>query len=386
MLKTRWNTPLLPCAALAFALVLSIAGRAAADQAIVVAATAPGLTIGQVIEDGVAVRMPEGANALFLFSSGRTVTVKGPYEGPLDRLSGGKEPQNRLTGLFGAERFAQNELGAARNVGPPKGRSSADELPAIDASIPGVWCARPGQQPHIQRPADPAFDTAVLKPAAGKSATISWDAAATTQPWPATLPLNDGAEIQVLSRDQSRSHGLVIRIVEDGGDPGLLAVALVRAGCRRQAETVLASIGETMVPLDLYLSSERGLYPTYHAGEPVRLVLQTNRDAHLYCYLRRRTDLIPIFPSPDSGGSLVRSHMPLTFPGERMPLPLSASDLGGDSEVRCFATDRDLTSDLPSGIQAFKPLGPDAVKKLETMLDGLGQTRLVVAQIVLRVE
>ncbi len=366
-------------------MVWASSGSAAADQAIVVAATAPGLTIGQVIEDGAAVRMPEGANALFLFSSGRTVTVKGPYEGPLDRLSGGKEPQNRLTGLFGAERFAQNELGAARNVGPPKGRS-ADELPAIDASIPGVWCVRAGHAPHIQRPADPAFDPAVLKPAAGKPATISWDAAATTQPWPSALPLNDGAEIQVRSRDQSHSHSLVMRVVEDSGDPGLLAVALVRAGCRRQAETVLASIGEAMVPLDLYLSSERGLYPTYHAGEPVRLVLQTNRDAHLYCYLRRRADLIPIFPSPDSGGSLVRSHMPLTFPGDRMPLPLSASEPGGDSEVRCFAADRDLTADLPSGIQAFKPLSPDAVKKLEATLDGLRQTRLVVAQIVLRVE
>jgi hypothetical protein len=385
MHKIRRNTPLLLRAALVFALSLVVAGRAAADQAIVVAATAPGLTIGQVIEDGAAIRMPEGANALFLFSSGRTVTVKGPYEGPLDRLSGGKEPRNRLTGLFGAEHFAQNELGAARNVGPPKGRS-ADELPAIDASVPGVWCVQAGHQPHIQRPADPAFVTAVLKPATGKPATISWDAAAATQPWPATLPLNDGAEIQVLSSDQSHRHSLVIRVVEDAGDPGLLAVALVRAGCRRQAETVLASIGETMVPLDLYLSSERGLYPTYHAGEPVRLVLQTNRDAHLFCYLRRRTDLIPIFPSPDSGGSLVRSHMPLTFPGERMSLPLPASEPGGDSEVRCFASDRDLTADLPSGIQAFKPLGPDAVKKLEAMLDGLGQTRLVVAQIVLRVE
>jgi len=385
MLKIRRNTALLPCAALAFALGLGIAGHAAADQAIVVAATVPGLTIGQVIEDGAAVRMPERTNALFLFSSGRTVTVKGPYEGPLDRLSGGKEPQNRLSGLFGAERFAQNELGAARSVGPPKGRS-ADELPAIDASIPGVWCVRAGHAPSIQRPADPAFDPAVLKPAAGKPATISWDAATATQPWPPALPLNDGAEIQVRSRDQSHGHSLVVRVVDDGGDAGLLAVALVRAGCRRQAETVLASIGEAMVPLDLYLSSERGLYPTYHVGEPVRLVLQTNRDANLYCYLRRRNDLIPIFPSPNSGGSLVRSHTPVTFPGDRMPLPLSASEPGSDSEVRCFAADRDLTADLPSGIQAFKPLSPDAVKKLEAMLDGLRQTRLVVAQIVLRVE
>jgi hypothetical protein len=385
MLKTRRNSPLLPCAALAIVLGLGTAGHAVADQAIVVAATAPGLTIGQVIEDGAAVRMPEGSNALFLFSSGRTVTVKGPYEGPLDRLSGGKEAQGRLTGLFGAERFAQNELGAARNLGTPRTRS-ADELSAIDASVPGVWCVRAGHAPAIQRPADPAFNPVVLKPAAGKATTVSWAGASATQPWPPALPLDDGAEIHVRSRDQSQSHNLVMRIVKDSDDPGVLAVGLVKAGCRRQADAVLTAIGEATVPLDLYLSSERGLYPTYHAGEAVRLVLQTNRDAHLYCYLRRRTDLIPIFPSPDSGGSQVKGSMPLTFPGDRMPLPLAASEPGSDSEVRCFAADRDLAADLPSGIQAFKPLGADAVAKLEATLDGLRQTRLVVTQIVLRVK
>jgi len=400
MHKIRRKTPLHPGEALALVfglglgLSLGLTGHAAADQAIVVSATAPGLTIGQVIEDGAAVRMPEGANALFLFASGRTVTIKGPYEGPLDRLSGGKNTQNNLGGLFGAERFAHNELGAARTIGPskstpPKGRSASD-LPAIDASVPGVWCVRAGRPAEIQRPADPAFDPAVLQPvgasATGKPATISWSGGAATQPWPAALPLTDGAEIQVRGRDQAHSHKLVMRLVEDSGDSGLLAVALVHAGCRRQAEAVLSSIGEAMVPLDLYLSSERGLYPTYHPGEQIRLMLQTNRDAHLYCYLRRRTDLIQIFPSPDSNGSLVRSHMPLTFPGDRMSLPLSASEPGSDSEVRCFAADRDLTADLPSGTQAFKPLSPDAVQRLEATLDGLRQTRLVVAQIVLRVE
>jgi hypothetical protein len=78
--------------------------------------------------------------------------------------------------------------------------------------------------------------------------------------------------------------------------------------------------------------------------------------------------------------------MPLNVPGDRMPLPLSASEPGGDSEVRCFAADRDLTADLPTGLQPFKPLSRDAVQKLEATLDGLRQTRLVVAQIVLRVE
>jgi hypothetical protein len=87
-----------------------------------------------------------------------------------------------------------------------------------------------------------------------------------------------------------------------------------------------------------------------------------------------------------SSGSLVKSHTPLMFPGERMPLPLQASEPGMDSEVRCFAADRDLTADLPDRAQAFRPLSRDAVEKLENTLDGLRQTRLIVAQVVLRVE
>ncbi|EWY38073.1 hypothetical protein N825_15175 [Skermanella stibiiresistens SB22] len=382
---------------LALAACLGGVGSATADQAIVVAATVPGFTVGQVVEDGAPVHLPEGTNALFLFASGRTITIKGPYDGPLDRLSGGSPAQGRLSGLFAADRFSQGELGAARTVGPAKGRSGG-ELAPIDLSLPGTWCAPTNRPPELQKPSDPAFDTVILHAPGVDDATIAWPTGAQVRPWPAKAPLVDGARMLALSGDRTHSSALVLRLVDDktgaSGDAGALAVALVRAGCTRQAEPVLAALGETLAPLDLSLSSDRGLYPTYRQGDQIRLVLQTNRDAHLYCYLRRRNDLIPIFPSPESGGSLVKSHTPMTFPGDRMPLPLSASDLGGDSEVRCFAADRDLTPSLPggsqsgaqAGAQAFRPMGKDAVERLEATLDGLRQTRLVVAQIVMRVE
>ncbi|UEM22107.1 DUF4384 domain-containing protein [Skermanella mucosa] len=374
---------------LVLAVSLCAAGTAAADQAIVVSATVPGFTVGQVVEDGAPVHLPEGTNALFLFASGRTITVKGPYDGPLDRLSGGTPVQGRLSGLFGGDRFAQNDLGAARSVDPAQSGPSGGLAP-IDLSLPGTWCAAAGQVPELRRPADPAFERAILHAADGEETVVSWPDDAAVQPWPEQAPLADGARMLAMSGDRTRSNALVLRLIEDreaaAGDPGALAVALVRAGCNRQAEHVLTAMGEALAPLDLYLSSDRGLYPTYRPGDQIRLVLQTNRDAHLYCYLRRRNDLIPIFPSYQSDGSLVEGHTPMTFPGDRMPLPLSASELGGDGEIRCFAADQDLSPSLPTEAQAFRPMDGDAVERLEDTLDGLKRTRLVVAQIVLRVE
>src|SRR5690349_19599658 len=106
--------PVVPGAAFLGALFLAslsqAAPPAAAAEAVVVASTAPGYAAGQVISDGMAVRLPDGANALFLFATGRTVTVKGPYEGSLDKMA----PAGTRSGadaLASAGRLSQSELG-----------------------------------------------------------------------------------------------------------------------------------------------------------------------------------------------------------------------------------------------------------------------------------
>ncbi|WP_155903778.1 hypothetical protein, partial [Azospirillum brasilense] len=68
------------------------AGRAAAEQAVVVASTAPGYAQGQLVPDGTAVTVPDGANAMFLFANGRMLRVKGPFDGPLVGLDRRRQP------------------------------------------------------------------------------------------------------------------------------------------------------------------------------------------------------------------------------------------------------------------------------------------------------
>jgi hypothetical protein len=104
------------------------------------------------------------------------------------------------------------------------------------------------------------------------------------------------------------------------GDAGNRFDRLTRLGGTDQAEIggtrSLSAIGNVTrnLPLDLYLATDRGRHPVYRPGEPIRLVLQTNRDAHTYCWLKdTRRRVVPLFPStaaeaqPLQGGLTLRA-------------------------------------------------------------------------------
>jgi len=371
--------------ALAFVLGCLAAAPAMAAEAVVVASTAPGYAQGQVVADGAAVTLPDGANALFLFANGRMVRVKGPFEGPLDKMPEGSS-WNGVGSLVGGERFFQTDLGAARALSSPL-QKGAEQAFTIDPGVAGTQCVKAGSTPMLQKPSDPALVPATLRDnARGTTAKVSWDKASSV-PWPKELTVKDGLELSVAGADGRPRHTLNLRVVEGGGEGAGLAVRLAGAGCSAQAAALLTPVRDAMAPLNLYLSTDRGLYPTYRAGDPVKLVLQTNRDAHVYCYLRNvRGQLTPIFPAGPSASSLVEGHQTLSMPGDRMPMPLRAGEPTGDQEVRCFAAGRDLGNDLPGRRDAFRPLSDQAALKLEQTLNSLRQTDLVMAQVILRVD
>jgi len=379
-----------PPAALALAFVIGSTASAMttsawAAEAVVVASTAPGYALGQVVPDGAMVKLPDGAGALFLFATGRTVRVKGPYEGQLDKMP---EAASRAAvgSLLSGDRFMQSELGATRAVGNPLERG-LEQAFAVDPGTAGTVCARADAPPMLKRPRDPALSAVSLRdPARGAAATVTWTGAAGTAPWPKDLAVRDGGEVAVSGPDGRSLGTLKLRVVDAATDRGAaLAVKLASAGCEKQAAALLSPLRDAMAPLDVYLSTDRGTSAAYKAGEAVRLVLQTNRDAHVYCYVRNaRGQLIPIFPSTSSS-SLVEGSVPLSMPGERMPMPLRASEPAGDMEVRCLAADRDLGSDLPGRNEAFQPLSEDTVARLDHRLGALRDTEIVMAQVFLRV-
>ena len=370
------------CAATIMALGCATAATARAE-AVVVASTAPAYRLGQVVPDGQAVQLPDGASAMFLFATGRTVRVRGPFDGDLNKAP--EEARAGSSGLLGSERFMQSDLGAARAMGNPLDKA-VERAFAIDPAVSGTYCVKAGSPPVLRRPNEPGLTQIVLQDVGrGASAKVTWTGAASA-PWPRELALTDGTEIRVTDTNGKPRNALRFRQVDAGSGSAALAVRMASAGCAGQAGAVLASLRDAVVPLDLYLSTDRGQAADYRAGEEIRLMLQTNRDAHVYCFLRNaRAQFIPIFPAGAGNTALVEGDAPLSLSGERMPLPLRAGDPPGDLEVRCLAASRSLDGDMPGRAEAFRPLDEAAVAKLDRTLAGLRDAELALAQVFLRV-
>lgn len=342
----------------------------AAPSAVVLASTAPGYATGQVLADAM-IEIPDGASTTFLLPGGQAITLKGPYKGGL----AGHEPASRRSALATLLSPGQDrsQIGGTRSLEAWQ----AEARLTLDPAGGGRLCFAPGAEVALARPADPAFHVVELRDG-GRSATIRWPEAGGTVAWPRDLPLAGGV-VTVRSVRTGAERQLELRRLDDAGrSDTALAAALALAGCSRQAEGALARLKEAMVPLDLYLASDHGRYPVYRPGEPARLVAQVNRDAYLYCLVRdARGETTRLFPR-EPGGARVESRAALSLP---MP------GMAGDSEVRCIASERDLAADLPPLAQAAaEPLPEEAVTALERAIADPRQGRVVVAQLVLRVQ
>ncbi len=348
-------------------------------EAVVVSSSAPGFVQGQLVADGQALRLPEGANATLLFANGRLLRLRGPYDGvPGDRADSAVSARAGP----GDDRFMQSDLGAARALGNPLD-AALERVLAIDPSVSGVQCVKAGSPPALRRPAEPGLDRLTLQDmAGGERATVNW-ANDGSAPWPRTLPLADGTDIGALRPDGTLIGTLHVRMVGATGGAAL-AVGMASAGCVGQIAAAMAGLRDAMVPLDLFLAADRGGGPSYRPGEDIRLLVQTDRDAHLYCYLRNaRAQLIPIFPAGAAMSARVAGNVPLSLSGDRMPL--RAGEAPADLEVRCIAASRNLDDEMPGRAAAFRPLSEEAAVQLDRAVSRLRETEVASAQLFLKV-
>ncbi|MEK0084124.1 DUF4384 domain-containing protein [Benzoatithermus flavus] len=355
-------------------LVIASAPAAAAGDAmpaaVVLASTAPGYTTGQTLAEAM-VEVPDGASTTFLLPGGQAITIKGPYKGSLTA----QKPAGRRSAL--AQLLApgqdRSQIGGTRSLE----QGEAGSRLVLDPAGGGRFCATPETEIALARPADPAFNTIEIRKG-GHAATVRWEADRTI-PWPQDLPLADGT-VTVRSVRTGEERQLELRMLAGAKQSdAALAATLALAGCSRQAETALERLRDATVPLDLYLASDHGRYPVYRPGEPVRLVIQTNRDAYLYCMARdTQGQVLPLFPR-EPGQTRVASRGALS-------LPVSVS--ADESEIRCIASERNLAADLPQLARSTSagPLSEETMAALDRAIADPRQGRIVVAQLVLRVQ
>ncbi|MFO1073305.1 MAG: DUF4384 domain-containing protein [Geminicoccaceae bacterium] len=353
---------------------------APAGMAVVLAATAPGFATGEVIQQPT-IDIPDGASVTFLLASGQTLTVKGPYAGDLARLR-----PSRASGIGALAGGGPNrsDIGGARSVATAAGGTS--DLLTIDLLAGGVWCLPKDATPRLSRPSDPVFQIVeVADEASGQRVQLSWDKQEVLA-WPAELPAS-AARLTVTSLRTGAERRVELRqIAEPGRNDAARAATLALAGCSQQASATLERLREATVPLDIYVASDRGRYPSYRQGEPVELVVQTNHDAFVYCVLRDgRGQVLPLFP-PQPAQAEVRNGVPLRLPSAASPFALRAGPSLDGAEARCIASEHDLAAELPelAAARGPIPLTDATVAALDDALADPRQGRVVMAQIILR--
>ena len=148
---------------------------------------------------------------------------------------------------------------------------------------------------------------------------------------------------------------------------------------------------ELLGPFAFHLTTNRGEDPAYSIGEYLNLLIRLDRDAWVYCFYQQSdASLMQIFPNPQmisqeprlAGGVL---H---TIPGETIfPFKLRLTEPAGYEALRCFATSRNVTAELPKYLQG-KSLGalpPGTEHRLAGVFSDLPDVKVSEKQLVITV-
>lgn len=308
--------------------VLGLLGTSSAwGEAVVLSSTAPGMSVGRVLADDEVVRLPEATLTTLLLADGRMLKLNGPVEGRAGDLGGGQQSAALALGGFGG--LDVSALGGTRgDLASMPGLPALDRV-AVDIRHPGTWCVSPSGTVVAEG------DGVVESPGKGKPVEVH-----AGQPWPAELPVVDGARYVVRGESGPVPIGFRVVRAEAGGQT---AFGLARAGCLAQVGPFLREAGRRATAFAVYLTTDRGQTPRYAIGEPVTVTLQTNRPARLACLLARGGAVTPVFPDWID----LADHQELHVPGDRVANEVAATPPPGVGELRCRAVDKVVAAPLP---------------------------------------
>jgi hypothetical protein len=368
-----------PVAALVLLCAAFAAGKAWAE-AVVLSSTAPGMAVGRVIRDGEAIHLPEDTQTALLLATGQVLKLAGPYDGLAAPSHAAGNTGSLLAGWSGTDLSA---LGGARGeLVPPIGLAQAGEPVAVESGQSGTWCVAPAGRIVLKRP--PAGRLELEDARSHRRVAMAWPDGAAERPWPAELPLGDETTVLVRGPAGEPPYPIRLRVINErpGSTPVDRLLTLASAGCLRQAGPALQALGMRLQEFALYLSTDRGRTPRYAVGEPVTLVLQTNRPADLYCWVLHEAGASLLFPPP--GRLTIPDHSEIRIPGERVAVQIAASPPPGLGEVRCYAVPQGTAVTAPSLPAAAQP--EQIAQTLDAAFASLPRQSVARARVIMRVE
>jgi hypothetical protein len=209
------------------------AGIARAEDAVVLASTAPAYSPGAVVADAQALRLPERTSLTLLFRSGEMLRVRGPIDRSLAQL----RDTNRATSLqslAAALRVSGVDaavIGGARTAGRQPGGDS-DVMVAMEQTA--TYCLGPNATLWLTRSKTGPLLVGFQR--AGTLREVRFPDAADRIEWPADVLIDDGDRITFVTNAGTTQGTASFRKIESKSDLEWLA-QLGLLGCTDQFQS-----------------------------------------------------------------------------------------------------------------------------------------------------
>lgn len=119
------------------------------------------------------------------------------------------------------------------------------------------------------------------------------------------------------------------------------------------------------LPLQVSMTTPKGVKPTYRVRESLAMTVTTSRDAYLYCYYSDAKGTVArIFPNKFAPDSYVAANRPTAIPGKKSRFGIVFDKPGASEEVLCLASEREIGLRLPDALKQ-KDLAPLPVASLD---------------------
>ena len=213
-----------------------LSGSALADM-VVVKATGPGLRPGQVVATGVSVTLPAASKAVLLTRDGRTVSLTGPFYGPVQEpasAGGDDKTVSALSRLLTASAADSSALGVTR-----AGDFSSPYTITVKG---GAHCQVASEKPRFGREMGSPEEHLTVSATSGTSQTLTWPEDEAELGWPDNIPFITGTYTLRLDTQPKPGTLTVQLIPAEVKGSGALAVWMADHGCKAQAMKLLASL------------------------------------------------------------------------------------------------------------------------------------------------
>jgi hypothetical protein len=233
------STLLAGAAALATVVLVLAAATPADADLYVLESTAATVGAGTHLASDQNISLPAGSYIRAVLPSGKTQTIKGPFNGTAADFD--KGPQNEgvlawLRGMLATGGSKEITPGATRGIRREPPAASAFSWSAVPATADATVCLIKGAKVELVRPvASRAERVGIIDAASGARGEAQWEAGSAATPWPAALPARADATYYLLIADRPQRQ-LTLRLLDATPADEDVLVALQRLGCRPQFE------------------------------------------------------------------------------------------------------------------------------------------------------